>query len=296
MILSRAMSAGPTWRGRRSFSWHTPSIRLRITNSFSHGSRWMSEAPLKYPSSIMRLASWMIGAESSLTASAAEVEPGAKLGADLLDDIGEAGHQACSRRKTRWRRVRFARQQADDAETGLLLDPGGQRGVEWIGDRADQQVADLAGGKDEVLPAEFLREPLETFPGRPGGSPGRTAREPVRPGAGGENRRTARGRRSRGAGGRARHRSGRRGAPRGLRVAPASDDPSGRVRRRSVIGFFPEAWCGESGRGSGRRSARAAAFFSSWSARSTPAFVPPYQMIGPSSCFAQYARTLALSP
>ena len=47
MILRRATSAGPTFTGSLSFSWHMPSTRYRTMTSFSWGSMWISLAPAK---------------------------------------------------------------------------------------------------------------------------------------------------------------------------------------------------------------------------------------------------------
>ena len=64
MIFSRATSAGPTRFGSRSFSTHTPSMRLRTITSFSCGSTWMSLLPCLMARPRMELASLMMGASS----------------------------------------------------------------------------------------------------------------------------------------------------------------------------------------------------------------------------------------
>ena len=68
MTLMRLVIAGPRCCGGGTISYSTPSMRYRILNSFSNGSKWMSLARSRIACSSTRFSSlmtWLSSAASS---------------------------------------------------------------------------------------------------------------------------------------------------------------------------------------------------------------------------------------
>ena len=114
---------------------------------------------------MIRLPSWMIGPESSLSSKLVPDDVvrilGAVFCADLLNDVVKARRPVVSLVKLVLD-VLLARQQTDDALTRHFLDLGGKSDLEGVGKSDQQQITDRAARQQTVFRAKCLRYPLES--------------------------------------------------------------------------------------------------------------------------------------